>query len=55
MFTDPLYSPYYSKYKGHYFTLLRVPYPDHAEVQCYSNPSIRVDGIVHICDLEEVR
>jgi len=52
MFTDPLYAPYYSKYKGHHFIILDVPYSGHVKLQCYSDPTISVDGYVHFSDLE---
>lgn len=54
MFTDPLYAPYYSKYKGHHFVVLSYPHAGHAEVACVSNPNLKVDGIIHISDIERV-
>lgn len=54
MFTDPLYAPYYSKYKGHHFIVVNIPYSGHAEIQCINDPTLKVDGLVHYKDLEKV-
>ena len=54
MYTDPVYAPYYHKYKGHHFIILDLPYAGHAAIQCISDPTLKVDGYVHFKDLERL-
>jgi hypothetical protein len=54
MYTNEAYKPYYSKYKGHEFIIVNYPFNGHIEIQCVTNPTIIVDGLVHISDLEKI-
>jgi hypothetical protein len=45
---EPPYAPYYDAYKGQVFQI--IAYHDnytHVEVECISDPSIKVAGYVH--------
>lgn len=54
VFTPP-YTPYYDAYKGHVFQV--VAYHDnfsHVELKCYDDPSIVVNGHVHLDEVQDI-
>jgi len=59
IFCDRMYegsfAPYYSKYKGHVFVITHTHPEDesgnHVWLNCISDPSVVVDGYVHVYDL----
>jgi hypothetical protein len=52
------YAPYYEKYKGHIFRIDHF-YPEdkkgHVWLTCVDDPSVTIDGYVHMVDLEYIQ
>jgi hypothetical protein len=57
VFKDP-YRPYYDKYRGHIFSIAHYHPEDgsngHVWLTCVDDSSIKVEGYIHIWDIEEI-
>ena len=51
----PPFAPYYDKYKGHTFVVMEIIEGNHAVLQCTDNEKVKVDGNVHLDELELAR
>lgn len=49
---EPPFSPYYDAYKGHKFKVVKLHHGDHIELTCVSDPTVKVNGYVHVEDLK---
>jgi|WetSurSiteA1Bulk_404760.scaffolds.fasta_scaffold500424_2 hypothetical protein len=47
VFENPTYVPFYDAYKGHVFEVVGIEDYSHIELKCISDPSVKVDGLVH--------
>ena len=41
------YAPYYDAYQGHKFRVVKIHHGNHLELECLTDPELRVAGWVH--------